>query len=93
MLTVPIIALIGTVLGGVGLKIIEHILSRGKTRDDTASQLRGELRAEVESLRQEIHKVESDVEQWREKYYLLLEQFLVMKLKLEQAVQNATNGK
>lgn len=92
MLTVPIIALIGTVLGGVGLKIIEHILSRGKTRDDTASQLRGELRTEVESLRQEIHKVESDVEQWREKYYLLLEQFLVMKLKLEQAVQNATNG-
>lgn len=92
MLTVPIIALIGTVLGGVGLKIVEHLLGRRKLRDDTASQLRGELRIEIESLRQEIHKVESDVEQWREKYYLLLEQFLAMKVKLERAVQNATNG-
>jgi hypothetical protein len=92
VLTVPIIALIGTVLGGVGLKIVEHLLGRRKLRDDTASQLRGELRIEIESLRQEIHKVESDVEQWREKYYLLLEQFLAMKVKLERAVQNATNG-
>lgn len=92
MLTVPIIALIGTVLGGVGLKIVEHFLSKSKVRDDTASQLRGELRTEVESLRSEIQKVETEVDLWREKYYTLLEQFLVMKVRLEKAVTNATEA-
>lgn len=92
MLTVPVIALIGTVLGGVGLKVVEHLLGRRKLRDDTATQLRGELRTEVESLRNEIQKVELEVDQWREKYYTLLEQFLVMKVKLEKAVTNATEA-
>lgn len=85
-----IIALIGTLFGGVGLQFTGHLLGRRKQRDDTATALRGELRAEIDSLRQELRKVESEVDVWREKYYTLLDQFVKVKTQLERTMQNGT---
>jgi Tfp pilus assembly major pilin PilA len=86
-ITTAWIALIGTVLGGVGLKFVEHWLSRSKVRDDTASQLRTELRTEIQGLKTELNNVESDLDKWRGKYYELMDNFIKVKSELEMAMR------
>jgi predicted phage gp36 major capsid-like protein len=83
------IALIATLFGGAGLKIIESVLARGQKRVDTATQLREELRREGEALkkdaaelREEIRKVEQELDAWKEKYFILLQEFLEIKSQL-----------
>jgi hypothetical protein len=66
------IALIGTVFGGAGFKIIEHVLARKAKRDDTATNLRGELRGELTVLRREADELRDEVDDWRNKYYSLV---------------------
>jgi hypothetical protein len=73
------IALVGTVFGGAGLKIIESFLSRGQGRADVASAMREELRKESTSLREEMRVVEKDLDAWKEKYFLLLQEYLELK--------------
>lgn len=86
-ITTAWIALIGTVLGGVGLKFVEHWLSRSKVRDDTAAQLRNELRTEIQGLKTELNNVESDLDKWRGKYYELMDNFIKVKSELETAMR------
>ncbi|AIW02689.1 hypothetical protein SEA_EVY_219 [Streptomyces phage Evy] len=86
-ITTAWIALIGTVLGGVGLKFVEHWLSRSKVRDDTAAQLRNELRTEIQGLKQELNNVETDLDKWRGKYYELMDNFIKVKSELETAMR------
>jgi len=73
------IALIGTVFGGAGLKIVEKVLSNGQGKIDAATQLRDELRKESSALREEIKQVEKELDQWKEKYFILLQEFLEIK--------------
>ncbi|QNN98437.1 membrane protein [Streptomyces phage LilMartin] len=91
-ITTAWIALIGTVLGGVGLKFVEHWLSRSKVRDDTAAQLRNELRTEIQGLKQELNNVESDLDKWRGKYYELMDNFIKVKSELETAMRQLQNN-
>lgn len=80
------IAVLGTIFGGAGFKFVEYWLTRNQRQDDTAAKLREELRTEVQSLREELHRVEAGLEEWREKYYNLLGQFLSVKNDLERAL-------
>lgn len=85
------IAAIGALSGTGIVKIIEHVLSRGKIKDDTATQFRKELREEVSGLRTELTRVESDLDIWKQKYYDLLGQFVQVKSELEAALQQIRN--
>jgi phage host-nuclease inhibitor protein Gam len=62
------IALIGTVAGGVGLKVLEHWLGRNKVRVDEAARLREEQRLEITARGEEIKSLESEVDRWRNDY-------------------------
>lgn len=73
------IALIGTVLGGTGLKLLESFLSRGQGKADAATSMREELRKESTTLREELRIVEKDLDSWKEKYFLLLQEYLELK--------------
>jgi predicted nucleic acid-binding Zn-ribbon protein len=86
------LALLGAVLGGSGLKVIEAWLNRSKEKDDAASQLRNELRGEIRSLRDELKNVEDELDKWRGKYYELLDEFVRAKGDLAAAVRNLRNN-
>lgn len=81
------LALIGALLGGSGLKFIEHYLNRPKVKDDAASAFRNELREEVKNLREELRKTEAELDAWRQKYYALLDEFSQAKLDRDQALK------
>lgn len=70
------VALLGTIFGGAGLKIIESWLGRVKERATEAASMREELRREIESLRAQLIQADGEelrleglVEEWRQKYY------------------------
>lgn len=69
------IALIGTLCGGLGLKLLEHWLGKSKIKIDEASKLRDELRIEIVSQREEIKTLEAEVDRWRKDYYDLRDKY------------------
>ena len=70
------VALLGTLLGGAGLKIIETWLGRAKERASEAASMREELRKEIADLRaqlqaaaEEERRLEAQVDDWKQKYW------------------------
>jgi len=91
------IALIGTLCGGAGLKVMEHYLGKSKVKIDEATKLRDELRVEITSQREEIKALEHEVDKWRNDYYDLRDkyttlntEYLIALEKLKQEVEAAT---
>lgn len=82
------IALIGTVCGGVGLKMAEHWLGRSKVKVDDAARMRDELRLEITAQREEIKQLEKDVDKWRGEYYDLRDKYIQLQTDLTLALQN-----
>lgn len=64
-----LIALIGTIFGGAGLKIIESWLTRSKERKDDARELRDELRIQINVQNERIAELEKEADDWQSKYY------------------------
>lgn len=70
------LALIGALLGGAGLKVIESWLNKSKVKEDIATNLRNEIREDLKSCRAELHQVEKDLDAWKERYYDLIQDSL-----------------
>lgn len=66
------IALVGTVFGGAGLKIVEQFLGRKKAGVDAAREIRDELRSELHDCRREADEKEAEADLWRSRYYSLV---------------------
>lgn len=88
------LALIGAVLGGSGLKFIEHWLTRPRLRDDAATAFRNELRVEMNNLRAELKAAETDLDMWKAKYYDILERLSQSNIARDEAlhkIQDSAN--
>lgn len=81
------VALIGTIFGGVGLKVIEHWLGKNKVRYDDATQIRNELRMEIAEQREEIKDLETLVHKWRADYYDLRDKHIAVQTELTLALR------
>lgn len=77
------IAFASTVAGGGGLKLIERVIARSKAREKeseaTSTIIRTELRGEVADLKRELRTLGEDLDEWKDKYYKLLEAFMEAK--------------
>lgn len=89
---IPVLTFLGTVFAGAGLKWIEGWLKKAKDKDDTATNLRNELRGELTSLKAEIQQTEKELDEWKGKYYLLIEQYLSVRSQLETAKSLLNNA-
>ena len=74
------LALIATLMGASGLKVVEYFLSRNQRKSDLDSQMRSELRQDVDALRDEITNLKAevdrkqdDIDSWRERYFGILQ--------------------
>lgn len=93
-LPTSIIALIGTLFGGGGLALTTKWVSRNKDKEDSASKFRDELRVEVIRLRGELSETERELDEWKSKYYALLQDGILFKqtLEREQMERGLTHG-
>lgn len=81
------IALIGTLFGGVVLKVTEHWLGKTKSQSDDAKQIREELRTQITSQKEEIKSLEDEVNEWRSKYYDLRDSYIKVQTELQIALE------
>ncbi len=81
------IALIGALGGGTLLKALDHFLSRSKIEQESQAAYRTELRSEIAALKEELDKVESEVDSWRKKYYEVQEEISRVKLERDNALR------
>lgn len=63
------LTLAGAVLGGVGLKVVEHLLGKKKVASDTATELRDEIRTDYKTCKQCLLEKQAEVDEWRNKFY------------------------
>lgn len=63
------LAAISGLLIGVGLRIIEKFLNKGKDQLEEHVALRKELREELDAVKEELYGLRKEVDEWREKYY------------------------
>lgn len=85
------IALIGTLCGTLGMKIVEHILGRSKVKLDEAGKMREGYRQDISDQKQEIKDLEEEVDKWKEQYYDLRDQFSEAKLEYAAQIQELKN--
>lgn len=74
-----LLALAGAILGGSGLKVIEHWLNKSKDKSDMAKDFRNELRTDLIDAKKELDRVEAELDSWKDKYYLLMNENLELK--------------
>lgn len=82
MVDPTVIALVGTVCGGVGLKFVEHLLGRSRVRLDEASKIRDELRDQIDDMRTQVASLEAARDKWREDYYALRDKYIELQTQL-----------
>jgi cell division protein FtsB len=75
-------ALLGTLFGGVGLRLTERFVDRKKTTLDYEASLRKELREENaelhdenQELKAEAQELRKEVNEWRIKFYTCMDQY------------------
>ena len=73
------LALLGTLFGGVGLKVVEAYLNKPSRRDSTPAELREELRTQIEGLKTDVNSyrtiidnTEKEMLEWQGKYWTLV---------------------
>lgn len=77
------IALIGTIIATVGVKLIERWLGRKDRSTSDAAQIRSELKEQVASYKEEIRRLEDEVDEWRAKYYATMEELVAKRIELQ----------
>lgn len=86
-----ILIFLGTVMGGAGLRYIDHLLTRKRQTLDEGAAWRKELRDESQARKQEIEELEDEVDKWRAMYYDLRDQYAMLKVQLEVALTQIKN--
>lgn len=75
----PWLALIGTLGGGIGIKVIEPWVNKRSRHDSTPAEIREELRLQIQSLKEDVVKsqahidsTEKEMNEWQAKYWELI---------------------
>lgn len=66
-------ALLYTAVGAVVVKVAEGFILPKRDKFDLAAQIRDELRDEIADTKQEVKDLRYELDQWKLKYYTLLE--------------------
>lgn len=70
------IPLLVAIFGGIGVKLIETMVSRSGKKIDMEAEIRKELREVVSHQDAKISELSNEVDVWKQKYYEVLEQLL-----------------
>lgn len=75
----------------IGAKIIENWTKGRESKVDEGTAIRIELRAEVKALKEELISSRMRTDEWREKYFALLEKYNIIARKEQDAMADLNN--
>ena len=81
-----VIAIIAALLSGMGTAIIAAMsqVKKEKTRQHEREQ--DHLKLEIKDLKIELYQFEKDLTEWKDKYYIAIEDLILIKEELENAL-------
>lgn len=81
-----VIAIIAALLSGMGTAIIAAMsqVKKEKTRQHEREQ--DHLKLEIKDLKIELYQFEKDLSEWKDKYYIAIEDLILIKAELENAL-------
>ena len=85
------VAITVAIITVIGAKVIENWTKGKESKVDEGTAIRIELRAEVKALKEELISSRMRTDEWREKYFILLEKYNVIARKEKDAISDLDN--
>jgi hypothetical protein len=81
-----VIGLISSGIGGIGVSIISAVLDRKKEKIYRQEREQDKLKLELKDLQIKLYQLEIDLSEWKDKYYLAIQELIEVKSELEQTL-------
>lgn len=82
-----IIAISAAVLSGMGTAIIAGLNENKKEKNRQREREQDHLKLEVKDLKIELYKLEKELTEWKDKYYVALQDLILVKAELENVLR------
>jgi len=86
-LTTIIIAISAAILSGMGTAIIAGISDNKKEKNRQIEREQDHLKIELKDIKIELYQLERELTEWKDKYYSTLQDLIVVKSELENALR------
>jgi len=86
-LTTIIIAISAAMLSGMGTAIIAGISDNKKEKNRQIEREQDHLKIELKDIKIELYQLERELTEWKDKYYSTLQDLIVVKSELENALR------
>ena len=81
-----IIAICAAILSGMGTAIIAGIRDASKEKNRRIERDQDHLKLDLKDLKIELYKIEKELTEWKDKYYIAIEDLILIKAELENAL-------
>ena len=81
-----VIAIIAALLSGMGTAIIAAMSQVKKEKTRRHEREQDHLKLEIKDLKIELYQFEKDLSEWKDKYYIAIEDLILIKAELENAL-------
>ena len=86
-----IIAISAAILSGMGTAIIAGVNESKKEKTRKIEREQDQLKIEVKDLKIELYQLEKELTEWKDKYYNTLQDLIMVKSELENALRELTD--
>jgi len=90
-LTTIIIAISAAILSGMGTAIIAGISDNKKEKNRQIEREQDHLKIELKDLKIELYQLEKELTEWKDKYYSTLQDLILVKSELENALRELSD--
>lgn len=81
-----VIALLAALISGVGTALIASLRDIKKDKIRRQERAEDHLKLEIKDLKIELYKIEKELTEWKDKYYKTIEELILLKSELDQAL-------
>ena len=81
-----VIALLAALISGVGTAIIASLRDIKKDKIRRQERAEDHLKLDIKDLKIELYKIEKELTEWKDKYYRAIEELILLKSELDQAI-------
>ena len=81
-----VIALLAALISGVGTALIASLRDIKKDKIRRQERTEDHLKLEIKDLKIELYKIEKELTEWKDKYYRTIEELILLKSELDQAL-------
>ena len=86
-----IIAISAAILSGMGTAIIAGLNESKKEKNRQIEREQDHLKIELKDLKIELYQLEKELTEWKDKYYITLQDLIMVKSELENALRELTD--